>query len=152
MTYTLLLAVHLLAAAFWVGGMAVMHFAVRPAAAATLETAQRLPFMAAALARFFAGVTLAIALLLGSGLVLIALGGGFGAMPPSVHLMFGVGLVMIVIFGWIRLRLFVQLRAALDAGDRPRAAAALNAIRQLVATNLALGTAVFVIALVGRPG
>ncbi len=33
MTYTLLLAVHLLAAAFWVGGMAVMHFAVRPAAA-----------------------------------------------------------------------------------------------------------------------
>ncbi len=130
MTYTLLLAVHLLAAAFWVGGMAVMHFAVRPAAAATLETAQRLPFMAAALARFFAGVTLAIALLLGSGLVLIAL----------------------VIFGWIRLRLFVQLRAALDAGDRPRAAAALNAIRQLVATNLALGTAVFVIALVGRPG
>ncbi|MBN8511051.1 MAG: CopD family protein [Burkholderiales bacterium] len=152
MSYALLLAVHLLAAAFWVGGMAVMNFAVRPAAAATLEPAQRLPFMAAALARFFAGVTLAIALLLGSGLVLIALGGGFGAMPPSVHLMFGVGLTMIVIFGWIRLRLFVQLRAALDAGDRPRAAAALDAIRRLVATNLALGSAVFVIAVAGRAG
>jgi uncharacterized membrane protein len=150
MTEALLLALHLLAAAFWVGGMAAMHFAVRPAAAATLEPAQRLPFMAEALARFLAGVTAAVVLLLASGLALILLGGGFAAMRPSVHLMFGVGLVMTAIFGWIRLRPFVQLQRSLAAQDRPRAAAALNAIRRLVATNLALGTAVFVVAVGGR--
>lgn len=150
MTHALLLAIHLLAAAFWVGGMAAMQFAVRPAAVATLEPPQRLPFMAAALARFFAGVTLAVVLLLASGLLLVALGGGFGAMHLGVHLMFGVGVVMIAIFGWIRLRLFVRLQRALGAGERPRAAAALDAIRRLVATNLALGTAVFVVAVAGR--
>jgi uncharacterized membrane protein len=151
-TYALRLAIHLLAAAFLVGGMAVMPLAVRPAAASTLEPPQRLLFMAAALARFFAGVTLAIVLLLASGLGLIALGGGFGAMPTSVHLMFAIGLVMNVVFGWIRLRLFARLRGAADARDGPRAEAVLNAIRQLVTTNLALGTAVFVIAADGRAG
>lgn len=145
-----LMCLHLLAAAFWVGGMAAMHFAVRPAAVATLDPPQRLPFMAAALARFFAGVTAAIVLLLGSGSALIAIGGGFGAMRWSVHAMSGVALLMIVIFGWIRLRLFVQLRDAVAAQDRPRAGAALNAIRQLVATNLALGTVVFAVAVAGR--
>lgn len=150
MTQAFLLAVHLLAAAFWVGGMAAIHFAVRPAAAAALEPAQRLPFMAAALARFLAGVAWAIVLLFGSGLALIVLGGGFAAMRASVHLMFGVGLLMIAIFGWIRLRPFVQLQRSLGARDGPRAATALNAIRRLVATNLVLGTAVFVIAVGGR--
>lgn len=150
MTHALLLAVHLLAAAYWVGGMAAMLFAVRPAAVATLDPPQRLPFMSAALARFFGGVTASIVLLLASGSALIAIGGGFGAMRWSVHTMFGVALLMIVIFGWIRLRLFVQLRDAVAGREWPRAGAALNAIRRLVATNLGLGTAVFVVALAGR--
>ncbi|MBP6778854.1 MAG: CopD family protein [Piscinibacter sp.] len=150
MNEALLLCLHLLAATFWVGGMAAMHFAVRPAAVATLEAPQRLAFMAAALARFFAAVTAAIVVLLASGLALIAVGGGFGAMHWSVHAMFAVGLAMIAIFGWIRLVPFVRLQRALAAREPPRAAAALNTIRLLVATNLALGTLVFVLAVVGR--
>lgn len=150
MTHALLLAIHLLAATFWVGGMAAMQFAVRPAAAATLDPPQRLAFMTAALARFFAGVTVSILLLLASGSALIAIGGGFGAMPWSVHAMSGIALVMVVIYGWIRLRLFVQLREAVAGREWPRAGAALNPIRRLVATNLALGAAVFVVAVAGR--
>ncbi len=41
-----LLFLHLASAAFWVGGMAVMHFAVRPAAVAVLEPPLRLPMLA----------------------------------------------------------------------------------------------------------
>ena len=46
--YSFLIFLHVCAAAFWVGGMATMHFAVRPAAVALLQPPQRLPFMAAA--------------------------------------------------------------------------------------------------------
>jgi uncharacterized membrane protein len=98
MLYAALLGLHLIAAAFWVGGMAAMHLAVRPAAVDTLEPPQRLPFMASALDRFFGGVTFAIVGLLVSGLAMIWLAGGFGAAHWHVHTMFGVGLLMMAIF------------------------------------------------------
>lgn len=145
-----LLGLHLLAAALWVGGMAAMHLAVRPAAVATLAPPQRLPFMAAALARFFGAVAVAIVVLLASGLVLITLSGGFAFAHWRVHAMFSVGLVMTGIFVFIRFRPFVRLRRAVAAGAWPDAAPAMEAIRRLVALNLALGIAVFGIAAVGR--
>ena len=55
--YALFLFLHVLGTVVWVGGMVVMHFAVRPAAVALLAPPQRLPLMAAALQRFFALVT-----------------------------------------------------------------------------------------------
>jgi uncharacterized membrane protein len=150
MAHTTLLGLHLLAAAFWVGGMAAMHFAVRPAAVATLEPPQRLPFMAATLGRFFSGVTVAIVLLLASGLAMIVLAGGFGAAHWRVHAMFGVGLLMMAIFGHIRFGPYRRLQRAVAARAWPQAAPALNTIRRLVALNLALGTGVFLLASVGR--
>lgn len=146
----LLLCVHLLAATWWVGGMAVMHFAVRPAAAERLEPPLRLPFMAAALRRFFAGVNVAVAVLLASGLGLIGLGGGFRLLHWSVHAMVAIGLLMVGVYAHIRLGLYPRLRQAVAAGTWPAAAAQLNAIRQRVALNLVLGTLVYVLALVAR--
>jgi uncharacterized membrane protein len=145
-----LLCLHLLAAALWVGGMATMHFAVRPAAVATLQPPQRLPFMAAALARFFDWVSVAVVLLLLSGLAMMMRSGGFTAAHWSVHAMFGIGLAMMAIYGHIRLALYPRLQRAVAAGEWPKAAAPLDAIRQRVALNLALGTLVFVLAVVGR--
>jgi len=58
--YTTLLFVHLIGVVVWVGGMFVMHFAVRPAAAAQLPPPQRLPLLATALGRFFFWVSIAI--------------------------------------------------------------------------------------------
>jgi uncharacterized membrane protein len=150
MTHALLLCLHLLAATVWVGGMAVMHFAVRPAAVQTLEPALRLPFMAAALGRFFAWVGAAIVVLLASGLALIFLAGGFAAAHWSVHAMFALGLLMMAIFGHIRFGPYRRLQRAVAAREWPKAAPLLNSIRQAVATNLGLGTAVFVLAVVGR--
>ena len=83
--YAALLCLHLLAATLWAGGMAVMLFAVRPAAVATLHPPLRLPFMAATLGRFFAWVSVAIVVLLLSGLAMIGMAGGFGARGCSVR-------------------------------------------------------------------
>ncbi|WP_119155136.1 DUF4149 domain-containing protein [Caldimonas tepidiphila] len=147
--YTVLLCLHVLAAAFWVGGMAVMHFAVRPAAVAALEPPQRLSLMAGALSRFFAGVAAAIVLLLASGAAMIVLAGGMGRVHWNVHAMLGLGLVMAAIFGHIRFASYPRLRRAVAAREWPAAAGALDSIRRLVALNLGLGTLVFVVALVG---
>ena len=145
-----LLCLHLLAAAFWVGGMAVMHFAVRPAAVQTLEPPLRLPFMAAALGRFFAWVSAAVVVLLASGLAMLLLGGGFAAAHWSVHAMFAIGLLMMAVYGHIRFAIFPRLQQAVAARTWPQAAAQLNAIRIRVVLNLMLGTAVFVLAVVAR--
>jgi uncharacterized membrane protein len=149
MLHATLLCLHLLAATWWVGGMAVMHFAVRPAAVQTLEPPLRLPFMAVSLGRFFGGVSVAVPVLLASGLAMM-LGGGSGAAHWSVHMMFGVGLVMMAVYGHIRFAAYPRLQRAVAAREWPAAAAQLNAIRQRVALNLGLGTAVFVLAMVGR--
>lgn len=150
MSYALLNLLHVLAAAFWVGGMAVMHFAVRPAAVAALEPPQRLPLMAGALGRFFVGVAVAIAVLLLSGVAMVGMAGGFGRVHWSVHAMFGIGLLMMAIFGHIRFAPYRRLQAAVGARDWPKAGAALGTIRTLVAVNLALGTVVFAVTIVGR--
>lgn len=149
MTGALLVLLHVLTAAAWVGGMAALHFAVRPAAALTLEPPQRLAFLSAALGRFFGLVTLAIALLLGSGFALIARGGGMATLHWSVHAMLALGLAMVAIFGHLHLAAHPRLQRAVGTADWPAAATALAAIRRLVAINLALGTLVFAVAIVG---
>lgn len=148
--YTTLLFLHVASAAFWVGGMATMHFAVRPAAVATLEPPQRLPFMAATLARFLRGVDMALAVLWVSGLAMLMATGGFKGTHWRVHAMLTLALVMTMVYGFIRGRAFPAMRRAVAAKEWPAAAAPLNTIRQLVALNLALGTLVFAVALIGR--
>lgn len=145
----LLLFLHLLAAAFWVGGMAAMHYAVRPSAVATLEPPLRLPMMAATLSRFFKGVFVAIGVLLASGLLMVWTAGGFARVHWSVHAMFTVGLVMMALFFHVRFAPYMRLTRAVAAREWPVAAANLNSIRKLVALNLALGVLVFALATVG---
>ncbi|OUM02158.1 CopD family protein [Variovorax sp. JS1663] len=150
MPHALLLLLHLLAAAFWVGGMAVMHFAVRPSAVAVLEPPLRLPLMAQALSRFLAGVAVAIAVLLASGFGMVWLAGGFARVHWSVHAMLGIGLLMMGLYLHIRFAPYPRLVRAVAAREWPVAAAQLNTIRRLVEVNLALGVGVFALAIVGR--
>jgi uncharacterized membrane protein len=150
MTQALLLLLHLLAAAFWVGGMAVMHFAVRPSAIAVLEPPLRLPLMAQTLSRFFAGVSVAIVALLASGLGMIWLAGGFARVHWSVHAMLALGLVMMAVFLHIRFAPYPRLLRAVAGREWPVAGAQLNMIRRLVELNLVLGLTVFALAIVGR--
>ncbi|MEJ8855862.1 CopD family protein [Variovorax robiniae] len=148
--FAVLLFLHLASAAFWVGGMAVMHFAVRPAAVALLEPPLRLPMLGAALGRFFVGVNVAIVLLLLSGFAMIALAGGMGAVRWNVHAMLGIGLVMMAVYGHIRFGIYPKLRRSIAVREWPAAAKRLHLIRMLVALNLALGVLVFALAVAGR--
>jgi uncharacterized membrane protein len=148
--YTTLLFIHLLGVVIWVGGMFVLHFAVRPAAAGQLPPPQRLPLLAMALGRFFFWVTIAIIAILGSGIGLILGAGGFANAHVSVHVMFAIGLVMMGIFLHIRFAPFPRLQRAVAASDWPTAAANLDVIRKLVATNLVLGIVTTAVATIGR--
>ncbi len=145
MLYNLLKLLHLASIIVWIGGMVFAHFFLRPATQA-LEAPQRVRLMHDVLQRFFTAVTVAIVVVLGSGLWMIGRvakqavqSGGTFAMPLSWTLMATLGLVMMAIFGHIRFASFKRLQKAMAASDWPLAGQALASIRTGVAVNLALG-------------
>ena len=163
--YAVMVFLHVLAVAVWVGGMFLMHFAVRPVAVAQLPPAQRLPLLAGILGRFFGWVTAAVLLALATGVAMIfgigaaagaaaagkgAFGEGMRLAHGSVHLMFALGVVMSLVFTFIRLVPYPRLRGALAAQQLPVAAGHLDLIRRLVAMNLVLGVATIATATLGR--
>jgi len=163
--YAVLLFLHVLAVVVWVGGMFVMHFAVRPSAVELLAPPQRLPLMAAALRRFFNWVIAAVVVTLLTGLAMfIGIGAAAGAMQrgqsafvegmrlahPSIHVMFAIGVAMMLIFAFIRGAPFRALQAAVAGQDWPPAGRHLDRVRQLVALNLVLGIVTIAVATVGR--
>jgi uncharacterized membrane protein len=150
LVYTTLLFIHLIGVVVWVGGMFVMHFAVRPTAAAQLPPPQRLALLATALGRFFYWVSISIVAILASGIGLILSAGGFGNAHVSVHVMFVIGLAMMAVYLHIRLAPFPRLQRAVAAADWPAAARNLDSIRRLVLTNLVLGLGTTAVATIGR--
>lgn len=142
--------VHVLGAVIWVGGMFFAYMALRPAAAALLEPAHRLPLWQETFRRFFFWVWLSVAALLTSGLWMIALLGGFAAVGPYIHAMLAVGVAMILIFGHVYFSPYRQLTRRVQERNWKDAGEALGRIRKLVALNLSLGLLTIVIATAGR--
>lgn len=148
--YTTLLFAHVIGVVIWVGGMFVLHFAVRPSAARLQEPSVRLTFLSSTLGRFMSWAALAIAVVLASGLAMILVSGGFKNAHPSVHLMLGAGLVMMALYLHIRFAPFKRMRAAVMAADWAVASANLDVVRKMVLINLALGFVTIAIATIGR--
>lgn len=148
--YTTLLFAHVLGVVVWVGGMFVLHFAVRPSAARLQEPSVRLTFLSSTLGRFMSWAALAIVVLLASGLAMILIGGGFKNAHLSVNLMLAVGLVMMLLYLHIRFAPFKRMRAAVMASDWSAAAANLDMVRKMVLINLMLGFLTIAIATIGR--
>jgi uncharacterized membrane protein len=145
----LLLALHLLAAIFWVGGMAFAYWVLRPAAG-PLDPPVRLPLWRRVFGIFLPWVGLSIAVLLGSGYAMLALYfGGVAGAPTYINVMQGLGILMVLLYLHLYFVPWRRFRAALDHGALPDAAKALSQIRMIVAINLALGIAT---ALVGGTG
>ena len=142
----ILLLLHILAVVVWIGGMFFAHFCLRPAAAEKLPPEQRLPLLVAVLSRFFNAVSVALLVLWGSGAVLFSNPGPLA--PTNWVAMTGVAAVMTVIFLLIVLRSFPQMKKAVAASDWGSAGAAMNTIRGLVLTNLALGFVTIAIAVI----
>lgn len=143
------LLIHLLGAIVWIGGMFFAYVALRPAAAKVLEPAQRLPLWRETLGRFFVWVWVAIMAIHGSGFHMLASAYGVKAMPLYVLAMFGIATVMTIIFVYVYFVPFKALVRNVGASHWKPAAAALNRIRQLVATNLALGVLTVAVAVIG---
>jgi uncharacterized membrane protein len=146
----ILLALHLLAAIFWVGGMAFAYWVLRPAAG-PLDPPLRLPLWRRVFATFLPWVGAAIVVLLGSGYAMLSLYfGGFAGAPLYVNIMQGLGILMVLLYLHLFFAPWKRFRAALDQGALPEAAKALDQIRRIVAINLELGIVVVIIGSTGR--
>ncbi len=146
----LLLAVHILAAVFWVGGMAFAYTILRPAAG-KLEAPARLSLWARVFASFLPWVGLSIVVLLASGFWMIfILFGGMANVPLYVNLMLGLGIVMMLLYLHLLFAPYKRLRRAVGDESWPEAGKALSQIRQLVGVNTILGVIVIAIGGTGR--
>lgn len=150
MTLALAHALHALAAAIWVGGLAMAQFMLRPALI-PLEPAQRLATLARVLARFLPTVGAAAAILLLTGFWMIgAQYGGFAGAPVAVHAMTGIGLLMIGLYLHLWFTSWRRLRAAVAVGDLAAAGRAAATMRRIVLANLILGTVLIALGAGGR--
>ena len=145
------IALHLLAAVIWVGGMFFAYMALRPAAASLLEPPLRMPLWSQVFARFFRWVTAAVIILPVTGYWMVfSVLGGMRGVGLHVHLMQGIGIVMFLIFGHLYFGPYRRMNLAIEKQDWKDAGARLAQMRKITATNLSLGLVVIVIASSGR--
>lgn len=148
---SLALAVHVLSAVLWVGGMFFAYQVLRPIAAAQLEPPVRLRLWAGVFSRFFPWVWLFVLMLPLTGYWMIfRLFGGMAAAGISVHVMQALGWLMILIYMHLFFAPFRRLREAVVTEQWPEAGGQLNRIRHIVGVNLALGLIVIAVATAGR--
>ena len=141
------IALHILAAVIWVGGMFFAYTALRPVAASLLEPPLRLPLWSQTFARFFSWVWAAVLLLplTGYWMILVPFE-GFANAGGHIHLMQLTGWTMIAIFLHIYFAPYRRLRQAVVAQDWPEGTKQLALIRKLVGINLILGIVTVVVA------
>lgn len=146
----LLLAAHILAAVFWVGGMAFAYTILRPAAGA-VEPPVRLTLWRDVFSRFLPWVGLAIVALLVSGYGMMFLTfGGFRRAPLFVHVMQGTGIVMMLLYLHLYFAPWRRMQKAVSDAQWPVAGQQLGTIRKLVAINLVLGVITVLVGSTGR--
>jgi uncharacterized membrane protein len=144
------LAVHMLAAVIWVGGMFFAYMILRPSLP-PLDPSTRLPLWRRVMARFFLWVWLCVVALPASGVAMVSEEfGGFSTLSPYIQLMMALGGVMILIFLFLYFVPWRRFRAAVAAADWPAAGARIRTIRLLVGINLLLGLATIVVGAGGR--
>ena len=144
------LAVHIISAIVWVGGMFFAVMVLR-LAAGELDPPIRAPLWGRTFSKFFPWVWTSAALLLLSGYYMIfAVWGNLSNMPVHGHLMHGIGWIMIVIYLHLWFAPYKRFKLALADKNFPVAGSNLNQIRKLVTANLVIGLANAVIGATGR--
>ena len=133
----LFLFLHLAGAIFWMGGMAFMVLALRPALG-TLQPPARLPLAVEVVRRFFVVVAISIVLLLATGGFML-MEAPRGATPAGWHAMAGLGILMMLVFGHIFFGPWRRLKQAVAAQDWAEGGQRMNQIAMLVKFNLGLG-------------
>jgi len=146
---TLSLFLHVLSVVVWVGGMFFAYMALRPVAASVLEPQQRLTLWAGVFGKFFPWVWGAVALILASGLHMLATLGRAAA-PLYALAMLVMGVLMMLIFAHVFFSPYKKLKHAVGEQNWKAGAAALGQIRQLVGINLSLGLLTIAVVFIGR--
>jgi uncharacterized membrane protein len=148
---SLAIALHMLAAAIWVGGMFFAYMALRPVAASLLEPPQRLPLWRDVFGKFFPWVWVSVIVLLASGYwMAFKLFGGFATFPLYVNIMHGLGILMVLLYMHVFFAPYRRMKQAITAGDLPAAGGKLAQIRTIIGINLILGLSVIAVASGGR--
>jgi uncharacterized membrane protein len=146
----LLIALHVLAAVVWVGGMFFAYMVLRPSAG-PLEPETRLALWHGVFRRFFPWVWLSIVVLLASGYgMTFRYFGGFAGAAPYIHVMQGIGIVMMLLFMHLFFGPWRRFSAAVERRQFPAAAKQLDQIRRIVAVNLVLGLLTIIVGASGR--
>ncbi|MGH8377396.1 MAG: CopD family protein [Gammaproteobacteria bacterium] len=142
-------ALHVLSAVVWVGGMFFAYLALRPALAEHSALA-RAHLWAAVFRRFFPWVWACIAVLLVTGFYLIfGAFGGFKQAPPFVNLMLALGIIMMLLFAHVYFASYRRLRHGVEVNDEAASKKAMNRIRIVILINLILGLIVIFVAMTG---
>jgi len=138
------LAIHVLCAVIWVGGMFFAYVVLRPSLS-VLEPIQRIALHTQVFRRFFLVIWHVMPLILITGFaVLFGFYGGMANVGWNVHVMLLLGLVMSAIFLLIVFGPYARFRRTTD---RATAAASMDRIRKLIAVNLVLGIVTVLVAL-----
>lgn len=146
MLFTLAKFLHVIGFTVWVGGMFFAYMALRPAAAERLEPPQRLSLWEGVFKKFFPWVWLCVALILVSGLYMMAV---IGKPPMYVNVMFLLGIIMMLLFAHLFFAPFKRLKRAVAAQDWKAGGATLAQIRKIVGINLSLGLITVVVGMLG---
>ncbi len=138
-----ILALHLICAVLWVGGMFFAYVVLRPSLSA-IDPPQRMLLHTQVFRRFFLVVWHVMPLSLLSGFaMLFGFYGGMQDVDWNVHAMMGIGLLMAVVFLAIVFGPYARFRRTTD---RARMASSIDSIRKLIGVNLILGLVTVVIA------
>ena len=130
------LAVHVLCAVIWVGGMFFAYLVLRPSLS-VLDAPQRLLLHTQIFRRFFLVIWHVMPLILLTGFaVLFGVFGGPATAQWNVQAMMGLGIIMSAVFVVIVFGPYARFRRTTD---RARMAANIDAIRKLIGLNLVLG-------------
>jgi uncharacterized membrane protein len=137
------LAVHVLCAVIWVGGMFFAYLVLRPSLS-VLEPVQRIALHTQVFRRFFLMIWHAMPLILLSGFtMLFVFDGGAADAAWNINAMMLIGLVMSAVFVLIIFGPYARFRRTTD---RATAVASIDRIRKLIGANLVLGIITVVVA------
>lgn len=138
--------IHLVAAILWMGGMAFMLMALRPAAVALMQPPERLMLMGAVWRRFFPVVLVSAIALFATGANLyttlfraLKAATGEGSVPSGWNLMLVLGLLMMVIFAYLYGFTYPKFKRAMSALDWPLAGKVAAQVHRLMVANFILG-------------
>lgn len=140
------IALHLIAAVIWVGGMFFAYVVLRPAAGRLLEPPLRLELWSHVFRRFFPWVWASIGILIATGVWLMFI----GITGIHVHIMATLAVVMIALFLHLNFAPVKRLHRAVIREDWADAGEQLDKIRQFVGINLCIGLLVLLIGSSGR--